>query len=128
MSEKTKTKRREKMVINHAIVFINATFNNTLISITDLSGNVILWSSAGKHGFKSSRKSTPFAGKIATEEVMKSAISIGVKSVDVKICGPGSGRESALRAVAASGVRVGTISDVTPIAHNGCRPPKRRRL
>ncbi len=128
-SEKSKPlKKKDYKIVKHAIVFINATFNNTHVSITNPQGDVILWSAAGVQGFKSARKSTAYAGKVTTEEVMKNATSIGVKSVDIKISGPGSGRESALRAVAASGVRVNSITDVTSIPHNGCRPPKRRRL
>lgn len=128
MAEKIKQKKKDKKFISHAIVFINATFNNTLISVTDDKGDVLLWSSSGVNGFKGSRKSTPFAGKVTSEEVLKNAMSLGVKSVDVKICGPGSGRESALRAISSSGVKINSITDVTPIPHNGCRPPKRRRL
>ncbi|MBL0690821.1 MAG: 30S ribosomal protein S11 [SAR324 cluster bacterium] len=128
MSKKKTTKRKERKISSHAIVFINATFNNTLVSITTPVGDVITWSSTGLHGFKGSRKGTPYAAKLSGESAIRNALALGVKSVDIKINGPGSGRESALRAVAIEGIKINSITDVTPVPHNGCRPPKRRRM
>ena len=105
-----------------------ATFNNTIVSVTDSSGNTLGWSSAGKMGFKGSRKSTPFAAQVASEVAGRAAIEQGIKNVDVEIKGPGPGRESSVRALAALGIRINSISDVTPVPHNGCRPQKRRRI
>ncbi len=110
------------------IVHIQSTFNNTLVSITDPSGNVIAWASAGVRGFKGSRKSTPFAAQLAADEAAKRASEHGVHTVSIRISGPGAGRESALRGIQSAGLRVTSIKDVTPIPHNGCRPPKRRRV
>lgn len=124
----TRVKRRERKNIQHGQVHINATFNNTLITITDEIGNVISWSSAGSVGFKGSRKSTPYAAQIASEDAGKKAAEHGVKNVSVFVKGPGSGRETALRALQSVGFTVTSIKDVTPIPHNGCRPPKRRRV
>jgi small subunit ribosomal protein S11 len=124
----TRIRRREKKNIVSAIAHINSTFNNTLISITDLQGNSLAWGSAGSTGFKGSRKSTPFAAQIAAEAVGKKAKEHGVKTLTVRVKGPGSGRESALRALLSVGLSVTTIRDITPIPHNGCRPPKRRRV
>ena len=124
----SKKSRKERKIVHHAIVYIAASFNNTIVSVTDLNGDVITWSSTGMHGFKGSRKGTPYAAKLSGESAMKNALSLGVKSVDIKINGPGGGRESALRAISATGVKVNSISDVTPLPHNGCRPPKRRRI
>lgn len=124
----TRVKRRERKNIQYGQVHINATFNNTLITITDEAGNVISWSSAGSVGFKGSRKSTPYAAQIASEDAGKKAMEHGMKSVAVYVKGPGSGRETALRALQAVGFTVTSIKDVTPIPHNGCRPPKRRRV
>lgn len=121
-------KKKEKKNIPTAKVFVSATFNNTIVSVTDLMGNVISWSSTGLHGFKGSRKSTPYAARIVGEDAIKKAMEHGVKQVEIIVKGPGSGRESALRAVAGTGVRVSRIRDVTPVPHNGCRPPKRRRI
>ena len=112
----------------NAIVHIGASFNNTIICLTDMNGNVVFWSSAGVKGFKGSRKSTPYAAKLVGEDVMQRAVDIGVKSIEIKIKGPGSGRESAIRSIAASGLQVTRITDITPIPHNGCRPPKKRRI
>ena len=121
-------KKKEKKNIANGVVYISATFNNTIVSVTDPSGNVISWSSTGMHGFKGSRKSTPYAARLVGEDAIKKAMEHGLKSCDIIVKGPGSGRESALRSVANSGVRVNVIRDVTPVPHNGCRPPKRRRI
>jgi len=121
-------KKREKKNIQNGIAHIQATFNNTIITITDLGGDVIAWSSGGTRGYKGSRKSTPFAAQLAAEDVARKAMEHGVRNIDVYIKGPGSGRESALRALQARGFNVNLIKDVTPIPHNGCRPPKRRRV
>jgi len=110
------------------VAHIQASFNNTVVTITDLNGNVICWSSAGKRGFKGSRKSTPFAAQTAAEDAAKRAVESGMNTVSVLIRGPGTGRESAVRALAMSGLRVSAIRDITPVPHNGCRPPKRRRV
>ena len=123
-----RVKRRERKNITNGVVHVNATFNNTMITITDLQGNAISWSSAGMMGFKGSRKSTPYAAQVAAEDAGKKAQDHGVKSVEVEVKGPGSGRESALRALQAIGLTITSIRDVTPIPHNGCRPPKRRRV
>jgi len=122
------TKKRVKKNIPNGIAHIQATFNNTIVSITDINGNVISWSSAGARGFKGSRKSTPFAAQLAAEDAARKAMDNGMKSIDVYVKGPGAGRESALRSLQAAGLRVNLIKDVTPIPHNGCRPPKRRRV
>ncbi len=123
-----RVKKRERKNITNGVVHVNATFNNTMITITDLQGNAISWSSAGMMGFKGSRKSTPYAAQVAAEDAGKKAQDHGVKSVEVEVKGPGSGRESALRALQAIGLTITSIRDVTPIPHNGCRPPKRRRV
>jgi small subunit ribosomal protein S11 len=125
---KPKTKKKVKKNIPRGIAHIKSTFNNTLISITDMSGNVISWSSAGSEGFKGSRKGTPFAAQVAASSAAKRAGEHGVKSVEVLIKGPGAGREAALRSLQAAGLSITLIRDVTPIPHNGCRPPKRRRV
>lgn len=121
-------RRREKKNITSGIAHVNATFNNTMITITDVQGNTISWSSAGGQGFKGSRKSTPYAAQMAGEDAGRKAQEHGVKTLEVFVKGPGSGRESALRALQAIGFNITAISDVTPIPHNGCRPPKRRRV
>ena len=121
-------KKREKKNIPSGVCHIMATFNNTIINVTDPQGNTIAWSSTGAQGFKGSRKSTPFAAKTATEDAMRKAKEHGVRQLEVELKGPGSGREAALRAIAAEGVKITTIRDVTPIPHNGCRPPKQRRI
>jgi small subunit ribosomal protein S11 len=121
-------KRKEKKNIQNAIAHIQSTFNNTIVSITDLSGNVLAWASSGTSGFKGSRKSTPYAGQVAAEQAAKKVSDYGVSNVEVYIKGPGGGRESALRALQSSGFNITLIKDVTPIPHNGCRPPKRRRV
>jgi small subunit ribosomal protein S11 len=123
-----KGKKRVKKNIASGIVHIAASFNNTMITITDPTGNVISWSSAGARGFKGSRKSTPFAAQVAAGDAAAKAMEHGLKSVSVVVTGPGAGRESALRALAAAGLKISLIRDVTPIPHNGCRPPKRRRV
>jgi len=128
MPRKTRTKKKEKKNISSGVVHIQSTFNNTIVTITDQGGNVVAWSSAGVHGFKGSRKSTPFAAQLTAEDAAKKAMEHGMKSVEVYVKGPGSGRESALRALQAAGFNVLMIKDVTPIPHNGCRPPKRRRV
>jgi small subunit ribosomal protein S11 len=124
----TRVRRREKKNIATGVAHVNSTFNNTMITISDVQGNTIAWSSAGTMGFKGSRKSTPFAAQMAAEDAGKKAADHGVKSVDVEVRGPGSGRESALRALQTVGFTVNSIRDVTPIPHNGCRPRKRRRV
>ncbi|MBI5603678.1 MAG: 30S ribosomal protein S11 [Deltaproteobacteria bacterium] len=126
--KKTVKKKKEKKNIPTGIAHIQSTFNNTIITITDLMGNVISWASAGTQGFKGSRKSTPFAAQLAAEEAAKRAMENGMRSVDVFVKGPGAGREAALRALQATGFQVKLIRDVTPIPHNGCRPPKKRRV
>lgn len=126
--EATRVKRREKKNISSGIAHVNSTFNNTMITITDAQGNAISWSSAGMQGFKGSRKSTPFAAQMAAEDAAKKAQEHGMKSLEVEVNGPGSGRESALRALQAAGFTITSIRDVTPIPHNGCRPKKRRRV
>jgi len=123
-----KTKRRERKNIASGTAHINATFNNTMITISDAQGNTIAWSSAGSQGFKGSRKSTPYAAQVAGDDVGKKAQEHGMKTLEVEVKGPGSGRESALRALQASGFTITSIRDVTPIPHNGCRPRKRRRV
>ena len=121
-------RRRERKNITSGVAHVNATFNNTLVTITDVQGNSIAWSSAGSLGFKGSRKSTPYAAQMAAEDAGRKATEHGVKTLEVQVKGPGSGRESALRALQVVGFTITTIRDVTPIPHNGCRPPKRRRV
>ena len=121
-------KRREKRVVPHGVAHIQATFNNTIVTLTDPEGGVVGWSSAGKVGFKGSRKGTPFAAQMAAQNVSTSAREAGMRSIDVLVTGPGSGRESAIRSLQANGLDIKTIRDVTPIPHNGCRPRKRRRV
>jgi small subunit ribosomal protein S11 len=121
-------KKKEKKNIPEGVVHIQSTFNNTIITITDLSGNVVAWSSSGTQGFKGSRKSTPFAAQVAAEDAVKKAKEHGMRRVQVYVKGPGSGRESALRSLQVAGLSISLIRDVTPIPHNGCRPPKRRRV
>ena len=126
--DKTRVRRKEKKNISSGVAHVSASFNNTKITIADAQGNAISWSSAGTMGFKGSRKSTPYAAQMAAEDAGKKAMEHGVKTLEVNVRGPGSGRESALRALQALGLTVTTIRDVTPIPHNGCRPPKRRRV
>ena len=125
---RAKLRRREKKNITSGVAHVNASFNNTMITITDAQGNTLAWSSSGTMGFKGSRKSTPFAAQMAAEDAGKKAQEHGVKVLEVEVCGPGSGRESALRALQAVGFQITSIRDVTPIPHNGCRPRKRRRV
>ncbi len=128
MAKPTSVRKRERKNISSGIAHVNATFNNTMITITDVQGNTISWSSAGGMGFRGSRKSTPYAAQMAAEDAGKKAAEHGVKSLEVEVKGPGSGRESALRALQAAGFFITAIRDVTPIPHNGCRPRKRRRV
>jgi len=128
MAKKSRSKKREKKNIPTGIVHIQSTFNNTIVTITDPGGTVVAWSSPGVQGFKGSRKSTPFASQLAAEDAAKKAIEHGMKNVEVYVKGPGAGRESALRSLHAAGLNIIMIKDVTPIPHNGCRPPKRRRV
>ena len=127
-AQTTRIRRRERKNITSGIAHVNATFNNTVITITDMQGNAISWSSSGAKGFKGSRKSTPFAAQIAADDCARKAIEHGMKLVDVEVKGPGTGRESALRALQSAGLTVTSIRDVTPVPHNGCRPSKRRRV
>ncbi len=121
-------KKRDRKHVESGIAHIHSTFNNTIVTITDIAGNALSWASSGGAGFKGSRKSTPFAAQIAAENAAKSAQEFGLKSVEVYVKGPGAGREAAIRALQAAGIEVNAIKDVTPIPHNGCRPPKRRRV
>jgi small subunit ribosomal protein S11 len=121
-------KKAKRVIEAEGIAHINATFNNTLVTITDSAGNAISWGTSGKAGFKGSKKSTPFAATVAAEQAAKEAFALGVRRVHVRVQGPGSGRESAIQALATAGLQVKSIRDVTPIPHNGCRPPKRRRV
>ena len=124
----TKKRKGKKKNIPVGIVYIHATFNNTIVTITDMGGNVVSWSSSGCHGFKGSRKSTPFAAQITAQTAAQQAMEHGMRSAQVMLNGPGSGRESALRALQAAGLSISVIKDLTPVPHNGCRPPKRRRV
>ena len=128
MSKVAGKKRKKTQVDAHGIAHIKATFNNTVVALTDIYGNVVSWSSSGKMGFKGSRKSTPFAAQTAGEAAAKEAASLGMKKVEVLVKGPGSGREAAIRSLQTGGLEITSIRDVTPIPHNGCRPPKRRRV
>ena len=128
VAKKVSRKRRVKKNIEQGIAHIHSTFNNTIVMLTDVHGNAIAWSSAGSLGFKGSKKSTPFAAQMAAEVAAKAAMEHGLKTVDVTVKGPGSGRESAIRSLQTAGLEITSIKDVTPIPHNGCRPPKRRRV
>jgi small subunit ribosomal protein S11 len=128
MAQKKRGVKRDKKSISAGAAYIQATFNNTIVTITDPSGGVITWASAGNLGFKGSRKGTPYAAQMAAEAAAKKAIDYGMKQVDVYVKGPGAGRESAIRALQAAGLDINLIKDVTPVPHNGCRPPKRRRV
>ena len=121
-------RKRERRNVSHGVAHIKSSFNNTIITITDLEGNVLSWASAGNVGFKGSRKSTPFAAQMAAEKAARGAMEHGVRKVDVLVKGPGSGRETAIRSLQSTGIEVTGIKDVTPVPHNGCRPPKRRRV
>ncbi len=120
--------RKGKRTLSHGQAHIHATFNNTIVTITDTQGNAVVWGSAGHAGFKGSRKSTPYAARLAAQEAIAAAAELGLQEVDILVKGPGPGREAAIRAIQGSGVRVRSISDVTPVPHNGCRPPKKRRV
>jgi small subunit ribosomal protein S11 len=126
--EAVRVKKRERKNITSGVAHVNASFNNTMVTITDAQGNAVSWSSAGTMGFKGSRKSTPYAAQMAAEDAGRKAIEHGVKTLEVNVAGPGSGRESALRALQSVGFTITSIRDCTPIPHNGCRPPKRRRV
>ncbi len=128
MTQKKKSGKREKKVVHSGAVYIQATFNNTIVTITDKAGNVVAWSSAGSHGFRGSRKGTPYAAQIAADNAAKKAMGFGMRQVDIFIKGPGAGRESAIRAISSAGISVNVIKDITPVPHNGTRPPKRRRV
>ncbi len=128
MAQRKKGVKKDKKNIHSGTAYIQATFNNTIVTITDPVGGVVTWASAGNMGFKGSRKGTPYAAQLAAESAAKKAIDLGMKQVDVYVKGPGSGRESAIRALQAAGLDINLIKDVTPVPHNGCRPPKRRRV
>ena len=128
MAQRKKGVRKEKKHVTSGAAYIQATFNNTIVTITDPAGGVVTWASAGNLGFKGSRKGTPYAAQMAAESAAKKAIDVGMKQVDVYVKGPGAGRESAIRALQAAGLDINLIKDVTPVPHNGCRPPKRRRV
>ncbi|HEX4967010.1 MAG TPA: 30S ribosomal protein S11 [Nitrospiraceae bacterium] len=123
-----KGKKNERRIVQSGVAHVQASFNNTIVTITDMSGNTIVWASSGNQGFKGSRKSTPFAAQRAGEAAARKAMESGMRTIDVYVNGPGSGRESAIRSLQAAGLRIHMIRDVTPIPHNGCRPPKRRRV
>jgi small subunit ribosomal protein S11 len=127
-STRRKGAKKSKRTLSSGRIHIYSTFNNTIITVTDHEGNTVTWGSAGSVGFKGSKKSTPYAARLATEQAIKAAISMGMQEAELFVKGPGPGRESAIRAVAALGIKVTAISDVTPVPHNGCRPPKRRRV
>jgi small subunit ribosomal protein S11 len=126
--QRTGGKKTKRVVEAEGVAHVKATFNNTIITITDNAGNAVVWASAGKAGFKGSKKSTPFAATVAAEQAGREAVGLGVRRVDVRVQGPGSGRESAIQALAAAGLFIKSIQDVTPLPHNGCRPPKKRRV
>ncbi len=126
--DKRPKRKKVKRVVSEGVVHIHSTFNNTIVTITDTSGNTVVWASAGNQGFKGSRKSTPFAAQRAGETAARKAMEYGMRQVDVYVNGPGAGRESAIRSLQGAGLRINLIRDVTPIPHNGCRPPKRRRV
>ena len=127
-TKRSQSKRRVKKNVSSGMAHIHSTFNNTIVTITDMQGNTVAWSSAGALGFKGSRKSTPFAAQMASEAAAKTAVENGMKTVEVTVKGPGAGREAAIRSLQAVGLEVTAISDATPVPHNGCRPPKRRRV
>ncbi|MEW5994999.1 MAG: 30S ribosomal protein S11 [Candidatus Zixiibacteriota bacterium] len=126
--KKTRTRKKTRRVEANGVAHVKATFNNTLVTITDSTGKTISWGSAGKVGFKGSKKSTPFAAQVAAQSAAKEAMDVGLRKIEVWVKGPGSGREAAIRSLAAAGLEITVIKDVTPIPHNGCRPPKRRRV
>ena len=127
-TKRSSTTKKTKRSLSNAQIHIFASFNNTIITVTDIQGNTLTWTSAGSVGFKGSRKSTPFAARLAAEDIIKKAKSMGISEIDVFIKGPGPGRESAIRAINAQGLKIRSITDVTPVPHNGCRPPKKRRV
>ena len=128
MAESSKQKKKKKIIDPNAVAHIKSTFNNTHVTIADKYGNVLVWQKAGSSGFKGSRKSTAYAATLTAQKVAETALSIGISSISVEVKGPGAGRESAIRALAVSGLQITSIKDVTPLPHNGCRPPKRRRV
>ncbi len=128
MAKKPKAKKKVKRNVPHGLAYILATFNNTIVTITDMQGNTLCWATSGGSGFKGSKKSTPFAAQIAGDKAAKKAKDFGMQKIDVFVKGPGAGRESTIRAIQAAGLQVNSITDTTPIPHNGCRPPKRRRV
>ncbi|MEN3183775.1 MAG: 30S ribosomal protein S11 [Atribacterota bacterium] len=128
MAKPSRKKKRERRLVREGIAHIKSTFNNTIVSITDRQGNVIAWASGGTVGFKGTKKGTPFAAQLAAEQAAKKAMDLGLREVDVLVKGPGAGRETAIRALQAAGLVINSIKDVTPIPHNGCRPPKQRRV
>jgi len=128
MAQRKRSSKKDKKIVHAGAAYIQATFNNTIITITDQKGNVITWSSAGAQGFKGSRKGTPYAAQIAADAAAKKALDFGMRQIDVFVKGPGSGRESAIRALQAAGLEISLIKDITPVPHNGSRPPKRRRV
>ncbi len=128
MAKEKRARRKDRRASLNGVAHVKATFNNTIVTITDTDGGVIAWASAGKVGFKGSRKSTPFAAQVAAESSAKEALSLGMRKVEVWVKGPGAGREAAIRSLQATGLEISAIKDVTPIPHNGCRPPKRRRV
>ena len=123
-----RTRKKEKKTVSHGVLYIHSTFNNTVVTMTDKVGNVLTWSAGGVVGFKGSRKSTPFAAQLATEKVLKDSEVFGIQTLDIRVKGPGAGRESAIRAVGSARFKVKSIKDITPIPHNGCRPKKKRRV
>lgn len=127
-SSRQPKRRKTRRHVSHAVVYIRATFNNTTVTVTDTEGNTLCWASGGTSGFKGSRKSTPFAGQLAAQQAAEKAVKFGVREVDVKVKGPGSGRESAITALQSAGLTIKSIEDITPLPHNGCRPKKRRRV
>ncbi len=128
MARVRKTKKIQKLPFNEGLAYIRATFNNTIITITDKKGNVLCWASGGNVGFKGSRKSTPYAAQLAAQDAAKKALELGIERVGILVKGPGAGRDSAIRGLQAAGLKINMIRDITPIPHNGCRPPKRRRV
>lgn len=126
--EKKRVRKKEKKIVSHGVLFIHSTFNNTIVSMSDKTGNILTWASGGVVGFKGSRKSTPFAAQMAAEKVLKDSENYGIQTLDIRVKGPGAGRESAIRAVGSTRLKVKSIKDVTPIPHNGCRPKKKRRV
>lgn len=125
---KQRTRKKEKKVVHRGVVHIQSTFNNTIVTVSDITGNTVTWTTAGSLGFKGARKSTPYAAQLCAENAAQKAMSMGMREIDIQVKGPGSGRESAIRALQALGLRIVSIRDITPIPHNGCRPPKRRRV